>query len=726
MTGGEVTRVSARVPFPNLWSDPLALSVDSLTLDIAIAHPVKGRRQASPATHLIDLASSVTSAAGDFVHDELDAYEGAELDRTIRESLVLTQNDPFARDDVPGAFPPFNAEHGGGSPAAVESTTVLASLVERVLARLQCTVKNIHLRVRYESEDLAGVLELRVGQVRYADETPETVSGAQRIVRAITLSNVGVYLLPLPKNDDLSSVALHHAPLSRMTSSSSYSSSSTVSSSDDDDDFRDMVMSQAVADLRVSAIDGATPNIPASPRPRPMRQSFQSASGSMFQSASGSGMFQSARGSMFKSALSTTSGRSVYHSFTEESQEAASTHNMSELEDPFGSPPPTPQPLKEPSQEAAPQPEPPRATSQRTSRTATPVAPPAEPEETLLLSFGTEDIILRMTTSTMAPKSSREWARDPGSPIAMPRLVETPVPPIPTMRIDISVGMIAAVLLPSHSAFVLGLAQAALASSSSSAPATPPVSLDPPTSQPKFDAEVRIKGLYVALVYDLNPPTGEYAALAEQFFSRPTSVYLPVGHLRFKLEDMAATYAVPAAINKPTSRKSASSHRRSTAGPRGATLDMTISSISVFEYLTSAESGDDEPPGGTFPVLIFDANLPKQYEVPPGAPSSLLSTSTRSPANPTSFPQFEAVDWRNAGLQKGGGEKAWRVRPRAAAKGGILKGQTVTSPEPTTAITIHKDLDDNERELTCMERQLTSSGNNRAPPGTRVPRPLAR
>lgn len=705
MTGGEVDKVSARVPFPNLWSDPLALTVDSLTLEVALA-PAKGKRgPASPDSHHIDLASSVTSAAGDFVHDELDAFEGAELDRTIRESLIL--NDTL-RDDIPGAFPPFTSDDGGGSPAAVESTTVLASLVERVLARLQCRVRNIRMRVRYEHDDLAGILELRLSEVRYADETPESVTGAQKTVRAVTLSNVGVYILPLPKEEKVP----QQVPLSRSTSASSYDSSLLS----DDDEYQDMVMSQAVADLRVSTAGPPTPlqRPTASLRSTAGSEMYQSAAGSdMFQSAQGSGMLQSARGSaMFKSAISTASGRSVYHSFVEEPemlQSASASASASHHElpaDPFGSPPQT-ETAQSPTHSPEPVPaiEPPNAGSPNTSRSATPVAA-HDSEETLLLCFGTEDVVLRMTTSMTMPPSSRDWARDPGSPMAMPRVVDTPVAPTPSIRIDVSVGMIAAALLPSHAGFLLSLAQAAIAHSGSGHPSPQSGTIDPPISQPKFDAEVRIKGLYVSLVYDLNRPLNEYSELVEQYFSRPTSVYLPIGHLRLKLEDMGATYAVPAAVNKPP-LKQASSRRRSTAGPKGAALNISVSNVSVFEYLASAESGDDEPPGGTFPVLIFDANLPKQYEVPPGAPSSLLSTNTRTPASLTSFPQFDSVDWRNAGPQKPGAEKAWRVRPRNK---GILRGAAVVSPEPAAAaIAIHKDMDDNEREFQHSRPQLTSA-----------------
>ncbi|GMK55469.1 hypothetical protein CspeluHIS016_0205250 [Cutaneotrichosporon spelunceum] len=679
VTGGDVGKISARVPFPNLWSDPLELTVDSVTLDVSLTS-TKGRRgSGSPGPHHIDLASSVISAAGDFVHDELDAFEGAELDRTIRESLVL--NDTL-RDEIPGAFPPFTSSDGGGSPAAVESTTVLASLVERILARLQCRFRNIRLRLRYEHDSLAGVLELRLEEVRYADETPETVTGAQKTVRAVTLSSVGVYLLPLPKEEK---VPVQQVPLSRMTSTSSFDSSLS-----DDDEYQDMVMSQAVADLRVSS-----PGPQTQAPPTRTAASFRSTTASMFQSAQGSGMFQSARGSdMFKSAMSTASGRSVYHSFVEEPEAAQSvTASRQQVPaDPFGSPPQSPLAEKTDSAERVQVTEPPNRASARTSRSATPVAS-SDPEETLLLSLGTEDIVLRMTTARTMPPSSRGWARDPDSPMAMPRVVDTPMAPIPSISIDVSVGMIAAALLPSHTGFLLSLAQAVLALPGSRSPSPSPANIGPPIAQPKFDAQVHVKGLYVSLVYDLSKTSDEYDRLVEQYFSRPASVYLPIGHLRLKLEDIDAVYAAPAMLSRPV-RKQASSRRRSTAGPKGAALNFSVSTVSVFEYLASAESGDDEPPGGTFPVLIFDANLPKQYELPPGAPSGLLSTNSRTPANLSAFPHFDSVDWRNAGLQKPGTEKAWRVRPRSK---GILRGGAVASPEPATAaIAISKEMDGSE------------------------------
>lgn len=81
------------------------MSLDTLTLDFTLSSPSplsRGRTATRPEHH--DLAESVTSAADDFLHHELDAYEEKELEGSIRQSLILSQSDPFI-SDVPGGFP---------------------------------------------------------------------------------------------------------------------------------------------------------------------------------------------------------------------------------------------------------------------------------------------------------------------------------------------------------------------------------------------------------------------------------------------------------------------------------------------------------------------------------------------------------------------------------------------------------------------------------------------
>jgi autophagy-related protein 2 len=135
------------------------------------------------------------------------------------------------------------------------------------------------------------------------------------------------------------------------------------------------------------------------------------------------------------------------------------------------------------------------------------------------------------------------------------------------------------------------------------------------------------------------------------------------------------------------------------AAPKPPSVNLVIADASLFEYLASAESSessDDEPPGGTFPVLIFDANLPKQYDVAPGASWGTQPPQSRTPANLPSFPEFDSVDWRNAGVQKRSGEKAWRVRPKGK---GILRSTVSPEPPSPPAISIKKELSDKDGEF---------------------------
>lgn len=657
-----MAKVSARVPFLNLWSDPLSLTVDSLSLEITVTHHHKTAKSTFFDNQHLDLASSVTSAAGDFVHDELNAQEGAELDRSIRESLILNQSDPFSNSDVPpGAFPSFG---DSGSPAAVESTTVLASLVERVLARLECKVNNVRLRLRFEDGTCGGVLELRLGGIRYADETPE-LSSPKKTIRAITLSSVGVYVLPLSAEFGSSTdggmgasfVSTSRRTSSTMSSSSSFSSDSH--SSEPEDEFHSMVMSQAVADLRESVINPRSSG--STHLPRDLRLS----------------------------TMSNVSGKSIYHSFVEDETPEPEpvtavpdreqlADSLAGLDDPFG------QPNQIPSAEHTPSPH-----SPHTSRSQTPTAVPLEPEETLLLSFGTEDIVMRMETSQATP-TKRPWAQhDPESPASMPLVIETPPLPVPTVEISVTCGTITALLRPQHTALLLAIAQSATGRPSSSSQAPPPSHATPPQPfLPEFTARLDIKGVFVTMVYDLNPLSHEFEAGVQQYFARPATVYPPAGHLRLKLESISASYAL-------ASPKRVQPRRRAPPA-KPSSVDVTISDISLFEYLASAESDDDEPPGGTFPVVIFDPNLLKQYEVPPGAPSSLLSTQPRTPANLPEFPEFASVDWRNAGVQKKGGERVWRVKPKAK---GILRGHTASTPEqPGAVVTVSQKLGTGDRK----------------------------
>jgi autophagy-related protein 2 len=596
LTGGRLGLITAKVPFHNLWSDPLSVALDDLVLDFdlvgprdasgAPARPPRAYQPEAPTT--VDLAQSVTSAAGDFVHDELDAFEEAELGNSIRQSVILSQNDPFDQEDVPGGFPFAAASSSRAtSPSApiTESKTALAGLVERILARLHVRVKQVTIRIRFVDKDHGATFELRIGAISYADESDSEGPRTGKIVRALRCSSLSIYTVPTRPQPPKSS-----RPTYAMSSRSS-STSSTVSGPDER---VDMAMSMAIADLRQSTMS------------------------------------------------SVASGASMYHSALDEGEEWADALDGSR------------------------------------ARSTTPTAGQCDPE-VLLLSLGTDEVVLRvMTTPAAVPAALAESAVSQGRP--SPRRTPTSnwADHFPLTELDLALGTLSAVLLPHQTVSLLAAAQAF--GQRSTPQSSPDVSA---AGQARLEARMQMKGVAVAIIYDTTVPMTEtFARAVEQFWAKPSSTYLPVGHLKFRMDRLSASYAAkgyypsaPSLPRRSTSTVSASRRPSSTVHlePRSPLLEMSVSEVSVFEYLATdsavSDSVVDVIPGGAYPVLIFDPHLLKQYD--------LLSAASARPSSallpPPLFPEYDSVDWRNSGLQRrsGAGEKAWRVRSGVK---GVLKG----------------------------------------------------
>ncbi|OCF39156.1 hypothetical protein I317_07055 [Kwoniella heveanensis CBS 569] len=646
LTSGTLSKVTARVPVSNLWSDPLCLTLDTLNLVFTISSPVNSpsssRKGKDPGAiphqpeHHRDLAESVTSAADDFLHQELDAYEEAELDRSIRQSLILNQNDPFALDEeVPGSFPfggPASPAGGSPLPANVESTTVLASLVKQILARLDLKVRNINVQIRFEDELRGATFELRISEIKYIDESNNQAESDQikdescTTIRAIRISGVSLHLLPLTPIRSPS-------PSIRPSFASSRSSSvSSSSSTDSAGDFSSMIMSQAVADLRTST-------------------------------ASGPG-----------------SEASMYHSAISE-RPFMSTQDLTQSQG---------------SQETS------------SSRSATPTLadPPKLPSETLFVSFGSEDIILRMkTTNLTAATLAEPTPKSETSPFSTR---------LPAVDFEILVGTISSAVLPKQLATILAAAQrASQAATSKSSAGTTTNKLSAPTQssrQPQVNATVRMKALFVSLIYDMTATSDPaYSASLPLYWSKPATTFIPNGHIRLRLEAFESTYSTkgftgrPTAVTRPSrpfypsaTRLPRRSSTITRSGPLPPNLTITLQDASVFEYLAFDSAAKDDPsdlpPGGAFPVILFDDNLSRQYDVAPGVSSGSFAPAPPS-GNAPVFPEFDCVDWRNSGLQRkaGGSEKQWKVKQKGR---GILKGTStqLTEGDERPVLSLKKDV----------------------------------
>lgn len=552
MTTGSLGKVTAKVPFPNLWSDPLSLSLQTLHLDLNLSPTTTSPSTLpqDPLSPSLDLAHSVTSAADDFLHTELDAYEESALASSIQQSIIFTQSNPFIKDDeLPGAFPFPAAGIGGGG----ETTTVLAGLVERVLARLECVVRDVRVRIRIEGE---GVVEVRVGEIGYGE-----VEG-ERVVRV--------------KGFEIGMMGQGKEGMSRS------SSVSTASGGDEE-----MAMSMAVADLRESVV----------------------------------GMEESV-----------VSGASVYESAISEDFKAGER-----------------------------------------SRSVTPTAKvevQAEEKAVTILSFGTEDIVLRMRTTRAVNENIPEMSSSSADSSSDAQ--------VPSVKFYLSIGTITAMLLPQQLSTLLVASQ--ILAPSSPIPKRDTKPDRPAPGQPPMEASLDLEAIYIALVYDMqagNDPA--FVVSLPRFWAKPEAAQIHVGHLKMRVEGVHAGYTTqgpPAksmrtsSIRPPVNRTSSTSTARQASFAnvvhQSPVITCLIRDISIFEYLTSistSSEGDDAPPGGSFPVLLFDQGMTKQYEAFPGTSKG------------TVFPEYDTVDWRNSGLQRKStgslGEKAWKVRHKGR---GVLKG----------------------------------------------------
>ncbi|GAA5939457.1 hypothetical protein JCM1841_000108 [Sporobolomyces salmonicolor] len=244
------------------------------------------------------------AVAQDFISHELTSDEDAEL----RASLHLSPSLSAADVSLPGAFGGAQAEEHEEQAEVVE-TTMLAAVIERILARLGVTVAGVTVRVVWSDEGAPGrenELELRIDEASYqgdasADEdhgeaaAPPSSEGASDVVdcvRSIRITPPQVYLWtpepPAPPSStptelrDLAPssflsestpprstasvasslaspptpVQTHTRPRPRFRSRSSSSSSFSSSNSGDENDL--LAMSQSIADLRTSIVSTTT------------------------------------------------------------------------------------------------------------------------------------------------------------------------------------------------------------------------------------------------------------------------------------------------------------------------------------------------------------------------------------------------------------------------------------------------------------------------------------
>ena len=482
--------------------------------------------------------------------------------------------------------------------------------MQRILSRLEVKVKNARVRIKSDNGPHGGIFELAIGDGRYADETNDGgEEDPRQTVRTITLSSVGVYMTPLP-NSTSSRPSRFFTSASR-SSSMSTAASTLVSGSDDQ---AEMYLSQAVADLRQS------------------RMSSVQSEASIYQSALSEHVNQDDEASLI--VTSRMKGRSR---------------------------------------------------SRAASETG-----PTQQGKVLLLSFGSEDIVFRLKSILPHPRSSVSLDTEIGNDSSQlssrpaPRRSSTSfvAPQQPAIDVDLSIGTIAILILPSQAAIIFGALQIPVGRNTS-----PQTGKAFPSDLPvaRVDAKVRLKAVHLVLIYDVQAHEDpSFASGIARYWSKPATP-IHFGHLNLRLESLVGNYFsqgyVPTRTRGEKVGLARSGHHRSSSsvrsGPRSPTITLELADAAVFEILASNTPSppadlDDRPPSGAFPVMIFDGNLPKQYELGPGAEAVHSLAATHAVVSTSTYPDFDCIDWRTAGphQRSTGSDKSWRVR----AKGrGVLK-----------------------------------------------------
>lgn len=679
---GQLGLVQAQVDWPLSFSSGVRVKVDTININLKLKpSPTTPSHSPNPNTYPVSAYSDppsdpISAAASEFVHDELDAFEDAEL----RASLVLdaSTSDMGASFRLPGAFggAAFSPSAGDESPQdAGQEVTLLAGLLAGLLARLKVEVTRVRVRLvlpANEGGEGGGEIELVVDSVRYADEPTSGETGGEAIRnKTVRISPPQVRLrlatpLPRPANpsptssDDDDQSTHHPSPSSSRHSSGSIP---TIPS---------------IPDLSASAYN-VPPALPSPPPPLqppasspPPAQRYDSDSSDesdvgpehdmmMWQSiADMRSSFVSARSggeSMYASAL----GGTIAASRMDAIGEGDSEEDESPFVDPETGSPLTTGPEPGTSREATP----PVIESQSPpeDEPKVPTNPPADDFRTIL-SFGNDELVLMLSSrpfvttaeppqaGSLSPSQANSpvvrasplpvdpFASSPeASPSASPAAAPTPLPALPLDRRSTALplhitavlaGPVSILLLPAQLAALVRLGAVLSSGPDSRSPATPrPFAHQPPRARPGPSFSATIKAIHI--VIGLSPTSGLLSS--EQvgaFFAHPGASAVPLAHLRLKLEGLTA------------------------AARPGDDPQVTLRTYAVTELLFD---------GSSRPLIVSDANVARQYDLE------------------EAFPTFDAADWVG---DKPFEARGWRTRP-----GHVGRSRRVAKEADRAAITVN-------------------------------------
>jgi autophagy-related protein 2 len=238
LRGGSIGKISAKIPWTNILSSPLTVSIHALSLTFILVPPQPVVVRIPPVG--LKLAESVTNVAETFIHEELDSRDN----KRLRDSIVLSHVvDEPAERHLPGSLDPFLVDEVDNTveDLSAEGVSVLASLTERLLSRFKLSITNTSISLVNEGSSR---LEATFPEITYGAEdsgqehSDVTGNSETRSVRILGFSVSMSDLSPSSTSFTAPSFPENPAP---------------EDESDDDDEAAQMLMSQSIVSLSAAS-----------------------------------------------------------------------------------------------------------------------------------------------------------------------------------------------------------------------------------------------------------------------------------------------------------------------------------------------------------------------------------------------------------------------------------------------------------------------------------------
>jgi autophagy-related protein 2 len=310
--------------------------------------------------------------------------------------------------------------------------------------------------------------------------------------------------------------------------------------------------------------------------------------------------------------------------------------------------------------------------------------PDLEPKDEMILSFGVEPIVIRLTTPPVSP-STHDLGEDPSSqpqsapsPVYNPSLRGNDKPSsVQNLKLTFSAGVLACAFRAWHIRGILDMLDAWGSHHSPSMPA-PPTKPSSSSADAIFalglDASMKMRGVVILLLplEILGNQHGTTQNMSpDSFFTRPlVPPRLAHGYVRIFLDTLSTSCSLSDSATLTESASSPAQTRaagiQATSATNVVTIAFALNDLSVFALLFIPKSARSDADLTASPILITDQSLPLQYPIAHVHPISDAKFMDRH--NYPQLPDFAILDWTNQVYQINSAKlSTWRTKAKPKA-----------------------------------------------------------